>query len=100
MPPMEAITPGSITSLAVTYALVADEKSTSERSPLKCWAPRNGFPTLTWRARGVVSFRPWLGGHMPATIGRRDLIAGLGGVAIVWPPTAPAQGVNREQAQL
>ena len=47
----------------------------------------------------VASFRPWLGGHMPATIGRRDLIAGLGGVAIVWPPTAPAQGVNREQAE-
>jgi hypothetical protein len=53
---------------------------------------------MAYSWRGIIPPPGWEG-HMPATIGRRDLIAGLGGAAIAWPTTAPAQGVNREQAQ-
>jgi len=56
MPPMEAVTPGSITSLAVTYALVADEKSTSDKESLEMLGTPQRLPDVNMARsrRGII----------------------------------------------
>src|SRR6266480_4889644 len=43
------------------------------------------------RRRDIVSASSRRKGHMTITIGRREVIAAIGGVAATWPLTAPAQ---------